>query len=196
MRRRNPPLPRQASRCHRPARRVRYPLPRARPPRKGFLDVGAAFVADAQSPVLVQPRKAALDDPVLASERGRVRALWPGDFRLDVTATQFAAAAVTHRLVRPGSASPSGHHISPALKRLRHRPRPLEVRQLAEEHRQVRRPANHAAGARSSAKAARNAVCSPHAPATICAAVGRPSPSTPLGTEMAGWPVRLSGAVL
>jgi hypothetical protein len=32
------------------------------------VDVGAAFVTDAQSPVLVQPADRALDDPALAAE--------------------------------------------------------------------------------------------------------------------------------
>src|SRR5205823_2094978 len=85
---------------------------------KGFLDVGAAFVADAQSPVLVQPRKAALDDPVLASERGRVRALWPGDLRLDVTATQFAAALprVVSAVAEQPARADGGHGLGPPLR--------------------------------------------------------------------------------
>jgi hypothetical protein len=35
---------------------------------EGFVDVGAAFVADAQAPVLMQPGQGALDDPALAAE--------------------------------------------------------------------------------------------------------------------------------
>jgi hypothetical protein len=56
------------------------------------VDVGAAFVADAQSPVLVQPGDRALDDPALASEPGAVRALWPRDLRLDAALAELAAA--------------------------------------------------------------------------------------------------------
>jgi hypothetical protein len=36
--------------------------------RKGFVDVGAAFVADAEAAVLVEPADRALDDPTLAAE--------------------------------------------------------------------------------------------------------------------------------
>jgi hypothetical protein len=56
-----------------------------------LVDVGASFVADAKSPVLVQPGNRALDDPALLAEPGAVRALRPGDPRLDVTAAQLGA---------------------------------------------------------------------------------------------------------
>ena len=52
-----------------------------------FVDVVAAFVADAQAAVLVQPGDRALDDPALAAEPGAVTALGPGDLRLDVAPT-------------------------------------------------------------------------------------------------------------
>ena len=35
---------------------------------EGLVDVGAAFIADAQAAVLVQPGDRALDDPALAAE--------------------------------------------------------------------------------------------------------------------------------
>jgi hypothetical protein len=35
---------------------------------EGFVDVGAAFVADAEAAVLVQPCEGAFDDPALAAE--------------------------------------------------------------------------------------------------------------------------------
>ena len=39
---------------------------------EGFVDVGAAFVTDAQAAVLVQPGDRALDDPPLFAEAGSV----------------------------------------------------------------------------------------------------------------------------
>jgi hypothetical protein len=48
-----------------------------------FVDVVAAFVADAQAAVLVQPGDRALDDPALLAEPGAVRRLGSGDPRLD-----------------------------------------------------------------------------------------------------------------
>jgi hypothetical protein len=56
------------------------------------MDVVAAFVADAQPSVLVQPRDRPLDDPALAAKPGAVVALWPGDLRLDVTPAQLTAS--------------------------------------------------------------------------------------------------------
>jgi hypothetical protein len=35
---------------------------------EGLVDVGAAFVADAETPVVVQPGEGAFDDPALAAE--------------------------------------------------------------------------------------------------------------------------------
>jgi hypothetical protein len=56
------------------------------------VDVVAAFVADAQAAVLVQPGDRALDDPTLGAQPGAVLALRPGDLRLDAAATQLAPA--------------------------------------------------------------------------------------------------------
>lgn len=36
--------------------------------KEGFMDVGAAFVADAQATVLMQPGESALDDPAFPAE--------------------------------------------------------------------------------------------------------------------------------
>ena len=55
------------------------------------MDVIAAFVADSQPPVLVQPGDRALDDPALRPEPRAVVALRPSDLRPDVPATQLGA---------------------------------------------------------------------------------------------------------
>ncbi len=71
------------------------------------MDVVAAFVADAQAPVLVQPSDRAFHDPTLLAEAGAVRALRPGDLRLDAPPAQLAApvarvvSAVAVQLARP-----------------------------------------------------------------------------------------------
>ena len=71
------------------------------------MDVVAAFVADAEAAVLVQPGDRALDDPALLAEPGAVSCLGSGDPRLDVAAAQLAAAlarvvgAVAVQLARP-----------------------------------------------------------------------------------------------
>lgn len=54
---------------------------------EGFVDVIAAFVADAQPSVLVQPGDRTLDDPPLRPKPRSVPALGPGDLRLDVAAS-------------------------------------------------------------------------------------------------------------
>ena len=56
---------------------------------EGFVDVGAAFVADAEAAVLMQPGDRSLDDPAASAEPGSVRPFWPGDLRLDVPSAQF-----------------------------------------------------------------------------------------------------------
>ena len=56
------------------------------------MDVVAALVADPQPPVLMQPGDRALNDPARRPQPGAVRALRPGDPRLDVAAAQLAAA--------------------------------------------------------------------------------------------------------
>ncbi len=57
--------------------------------RKASWDVVAAFVADAQATVLVQPGDRALNDPALFAEPGAVRRLRGGDPRLDATAAEL-----------------------------------------------------------------------------------------------------------
>jgi hypothetical protein len=84
---------------------------------EGFVDVGGAFVADAEAAVLMQPRDRSLDDPASAAEPGSVRPLRLGDFRLDVPAAQFAlslvravgAVAVQRARAAAGSATTSAH---------------------------------------------------------------------------------------
>ena len=58
-----------------------------------FVDVVAAFVADAEPAVLVQPGERALDDPALAAEPGAVRTLGLGDPGTDASGAQCAAVA-------------------------------------------------------------------------------------------------------
>jgi hypothetical protein len=55
------------------------------------VDVGAAFVADAQSAVLMQPGDRALDDPALLAEPGAVRGRLVRDQRSDLLAPQLLA---------------------------------------------------------------------------------------------------------
>ena len=52
--------------------------------------MSAAFVADAEAAVLMQPGDRPFDDPAAAAEPGSVRSLRPGDLRLDVPAAQLA----------------------------------------------------------------------------------------------------------
>jgi len=85
--------------------------------KEGFVDVVSAFVADAEAPVLVQPGDGALDDPALLAEPGTVRALRPGDLRLNAAAVQLAAAvarvvgAIAIQLARatPRAAATAAH---------------------------------------------------------------------------------------
>jgi hypothetical protein len=56
------------------------------------VDVVAAFVADAQAAVLVQPGDRALDHPTLLAEPGTVLSLAPGDPGLDAATAQLALA--------------------------------------------------------------------------------------------------------
>ena len=55
------------------------------------MDVVAAFVADAQTAVLVEPGDCSLDDPAVFAEPGAVLALWPGDLRADAAGPEIAA---------------------------------------------------------------------------------------------------------
>jgi hypothetical protein len=57
--------------------------------KEGFVDVGAAFVADAEASVLVQPGEGALDDPALAAESGSVWCVAFGDERPDAAGAEF-----------------------------------------------------------------------------------------------------------
>jgi hypothetical protein len=53
------------------------------------MDVGAAFVADAEASVLVQPGEGALDDPALATESGSVGGVALGDDGLDAAGAEL-----------------------------------------------------------------------------------------------------------
>lgn len=61
---------------------------------EGFVDVGAALVADEQSFELVEPGEGAFDDPAVAAEAGAVPGLAAGDLRGDAALAQLAAVAV------------------------------------------------------------------------------------------------------
>ena len=56
---------------------------------EGFVDVGASFVADAESSVLVEPGDGALDDPALAAEAGAARGAPGRDERGDAALEQL-----------------------------------------------------------------------------------------------------------
>jgi hypothetical protein len=58
-----------------------------------FVDVGASFVADTQSPVLVKPADGAFDDPALFAKPGAVVFLGPRDRGGDAADTQLGPAA-------------------------------------------------------------------------------------------------------
>ena len=58
------------------------------------VDLGIALIADPQAPEVVQVRKAALDDPAVATESGAVLGATPGDHRLDVALRQQSAVLV------------------------------------------------------------------------------------------------------
>lgn len=57
------------------------------------MDVGAAFVADTEAAVLVQPGDCALDDPALFAEPGAVRLLGSWNRGADAAGAQLAAVA-------------------------------------------------------------------------------------------------------
>ena len=73
------------------------------------MDVCAAFVADAQAAVLVQPADRALDDPALFAETGAVRLFRPWDGGADPAGTQFlpvaagVVGAVAEQPLRPAA---------------------------------------------------------------------------------------------
>jgi hypothetical protein len=58
------------------------------------VDVGAAFVADPQSAMLVQPGDRALDDPALLAETGAVRGALLGDQRPYLSPSQMVACGL------------------------------------------------------------------------------------------------------
>ncbi len=53
------------------------------------MDVGAAFVAESESAVLVEPGERSFDDPALAAETGAVRGALVGDDRPDSALAQL-----------------------------------------------------------------------------------------------------------
>lgn len=55
---------------------------------EGLVDVGASFVAESESAVLVQPGEGAFDDPALAAEPGAVFVLLTGDLGVDSACSQ------------------------------------------------------------------------------------------------------------
>ena len=61
---------------------------------EGFMDVGAAVVADEQPLELVEPGEAALDNPSVAAQAGAVVGLPSGDHGLDPALPELAAVAV------------------------------------------------------------------------------------------------------
>ena len=58
---------------------------------EGVVDVGSAFVADAEAAVLVKPGDRALDHPAAAAESRSVRVVGLGDPDLDVAPAQLAS---------------------------------------------------------------------------------------------------------
>ena len=56
------------------------------------MDVGPAFVTDAQAAVLMQPGEGALDDPPLVAQTRSVLGLALGDYRPDPTGAQFLSS--------------------------------------------------------------------------------------------------------
>jgi hypothetical protein len=75
------------------------------------VDVGAAFVADAQTAVLVQPGDGALDDPALLTEPRPVLGIAAGDAGADSAGAELAAVvarvvgAVTENALGPSARS-------------------------------------------------------------------------------------------
>ena len=61
---------------------------------EGFVDVVAAFPADAQAPEAVQPGDRPLDDPAESAQTGAVRLSPFGDRRLDAALPQEPAVLV------------------------------------------------------------------------------------------------------
>ena len=94
------------------------------------MDVVAALVADAQTPVLMQPRDRALDDPSLRPKAGSVSTLRPGDLCLDTAAAQLATGlARVVGTVAVQAARPAPRSAATAAQR---RDRVDEWKQLAD----------------------------------------------------------------
>jgi hypothetical protein len=78
---------------------------------EGFVDVIAAFIADAETAVLMKSGDRALDDPAFLAEAGAVSALRPSDPCLETAATQLAPTrarvirAIAIQLARPTARS-------------------------------------------------------------------------------------------
>ena len=83
---------------------------------EGFVDVGAAFVADEQSFHLVEPAEGAFDDPAVAAEAGAVAVVAVGEHgcdpalaeRLPMLVGAVAAVAEQHFGSPPWSAGEAG----------------------------------------------------------------------------------------
>jgi hypothetical protein len=97
------------------------------------VDVGAAFVADAQAAALVQPADRALDDPALAAESGAMLALRSSDGRPGPSSAQFPAAGAVYRAWTGLLASPTATNV----QTVDHRTRPIDsvgLVQLRQQH--------------------------------------------------------------
>ena len=69
------------------------PLSRAAEGEEGFVDLGAAFVADEQAAELVQPGEGALDNPAEAAQAGAVLGCAAGDYWFDPALAELAPVA-------------------------------------------------------------------------------------------------------
>ena len=61
---------------------------------EGFVDLGAAVVADEQAFDVVQPGEGALDDPAVAAQAGAVPGLAASDLRFDAALAELAPVDV------------------------------------------------------------------------------------------------------
>ena len=77
---------------------------------EGFVDLGAAVVADEQPLEVVQPGEGALDDPASTTEAGAVLGLAAGDLRLDPSLPELAPVLVVV------VAAVCGHPVGPAAR--------------------------------------------------------------------------------
>jgi hypothetical protein len=93
-----------------------------------FVDVGAAFVADAEPAVLVQPGEGALDDPALFAEPGAVWLIVGGDAGADASGAELLAVAAG--AVGAVAENPVGAAAWPASSAAHRRDRVDERKQL------------------------------------------------------------------